>query len=404
MKTYTAAAISFLLFSGFGAVAGNRSVTIDSLDGKAEVQRAGRQRWELAAKRMRLDNNDMIRVLDGSLAKLAWSDGSSMYVHQNSQVLINLHDDTAANFFTKHATVFFGAAFFVIKKTLPRGVANRFDTKVYTPTAALSIRGTSFEVAVDAQNGATDIRVLNGTVLVGNILKQESIFLSAGFETTVTLNEDPALPRALLASHIDSLKAWLPTALIESEMKNQIARARKDHYTITGKLEDKLLVMPLGNASSYNGRWDLQRRFSEFLAATIAKSANIAVSAASYDSLDVVAAGEKEKARFVLSGEIETFDIFQRAEINAAADRYREYFVARVDLRLQLVDISQRKQIYEGEVSGEVSGTNKKDNSWQTIGAMPLRMTDSTFSQTILAQAIRQSLEEASGQLKRYCK
>jgi hypothetical protein len=394
-----------MMFFAQHLCAAGKHVVLDSLVGKAEIQRAGQQRWVLASQGARLENNDMIRVLAGSLAKLIWADGSRMYVHQNSQALINIHNDTATNFLTKHTTVFFGAVFFVIKKTLPRAITSRFDTKVYTPTAVLSIRGTSFEVSVDRANGATDVSVLNGTVLAGNILKNESIFLTAGFKTSIGLNEDPAPPTTMLEKQIDSLKTWLPPAIIEEEMNTQIAQTRKDHYTITGKLEDKLLIIPFANASSYQGDWNIETRLPSFIAGKLRSSMNGAtVVTSASDSLDIVAAGEDANARFVLSGTIESFDIVQRAEINAAVDRYREYYVALVGMQLSLVDIAQRKQVYAGTAYGEVSGVNDKQNSWKTIGSYALSMSDSTFSGTILAQAIEQSLEQAISGISRYLK
>ncbi|MBD3391160.1 MAG: hypothetical protein GF418_03800 [Chitinivibrionales bacterium] len=378
-------------------------VLIDSLVGKAQVQRAGHQNWVPCKKGAKLYNNDVLRVMKDSHARLLWTDGSVMYIHPNSQVLMNLYEDTVHNFVTRHATVFFGAVFFVIKEVLPRAISKRYDTKVYTPTAVLSIRGTSFEVRVEKSGGATDVSVLNGTVLVGNIIRKESVFLSAGYKTSVALGQDPVRPEAIVKKEIAVLKTWVPPHVIGAEMKDQIAQAKKDHYTITGKLEDKVLVMPFTNASSYSGGWDIGEVLSSFMAERMGQSLKgMTVMAHGKRADDIMKTGEEKKARFVLTGEIRNFDIVQRATISVSADEYKEYCIARVRIYMQLVDVQGRKLVLAKEVSGEVSGNNVPANTWKSIGKHTFSMRDKKFSNTILAKAIDQAVEQSTGDVSRY--
>ena len=65
-------------------------VLLDSIAGKAEILKAGKQHWSSATKGMKLFNNDMIHVLEKSKARLQWPDGSSTFVSQNTQILINV--------------------------------------------------------------------------------------------------------------------------------------------------------------------------------------------------------------------------------------------------------------------------------------------------------------------------
>lgn len=377
-------------------------VTLDSLAGKAEVRRAGQDRWGAANVGLKLYNNDMVRVLDSSTARLDWHNGGSVFVHANSQMLVNLHADTVNDVRVKHATVFFGAVFFVLKKALPRALTTRYNTKIYTPTAVLSIRGTSFEVGVDRKSGATDVRVISGTVLVGNILKKESVFLSAGYQTSIAMNADPVVPKALMDERIDSLKVWVPPEVIGVELKKQIAEVKRAKREITDKLAHKLLVLPFANTSSYRGSWDLSAALPKFLAARLRKDHKpLEVSVAKKAGGDPVEAGQDNEARFVLSGEIRGFDILKRAEITAEADQYREYAVARVKLHLQLVDVKEKKMEWESEVTGEVSG-NITGNSWPAIAKKKLDPADKGFSSTILARAIDQTLDRSSTQIGRY--
>jgi len=398
-----ASLLSAVVFACISSASESSFALLDSLSGKAEVQRAGQQRWLPAKQGIKLYDNDVLRVMENSNARLIWSDGSVMYVHPNSQVLMNLYTGTANNLVTRHATVFFGAVFFVIKEILPRGIATRYDTKVYTPTAILSIRGTSFEVRVEQASGATEIGVLNGTVLVGNILKQQSIFLAAGYATRVGMNADPIQPKPMVQKDIESLKTWVPTAVIDAEMKQQTAQSKKDLYTITGKLEDKVLVFPFENLSSYEGGWDVGGVVASFMADKIGQNIpGVSVVKSQTKTVDVIKAGEAQTSRYVLSGEIRMFDIIQRASISADAGEYTEFCIAKVRIFLQLVDVQSRRLVFAKEVAGEVSGKNTPENTWKEIARQTFSMNDPAFSGTILAKAIVSAVDQTTADISRY--
>ncbi len=407
MRTLTSGMpfVFVLLFASLlAAEAGNDAhVVIDSLAGEAQVQRAGQQKWSAVKVGVKLFNNDVLRVREKSHARLLWTDGSVMYVHPNSQVLMNLYEDTANNFVTRHATVFFGAVFFVIKEVLPKALTQRYDTKVYTPTAVVSIRGTSFEVCVDEKGGATDVRVMNGTVLVGNILRQQSVFLADGYKTQVTMNAKPSKHKAIMTEDIESLRAWVPPDIVKVEMKEQIAQAKQDLYTITGKLEDKVLVMPFADASGYEGAWDIGNGLAAFLSSKMQGVVEgTVVRKAEKASDDVMKAGEAQRARFVLTGEVRGFEILQRASISVTADEYKEHCIARVRMYLQLVDVQNRTLVFAKEVNGEVSGKNMPENTWKEIAKLNFNMKDKKFAGTILAKAIEQAAEQSTSDMSRY--
>jgi hypothetical protein len=407
--TYSRIVSSFALILGCGiitcALSEPQSVTLDSLTGVAEVQRAGKSDWQVARRGSALFNNDIMRVLEKSNACLKWENGSTMYLHPSSQILINLFGDSASAVISKHVTVFMGAVYFIVKEILPRGTFGRNDTKVYTPTATLAIRGTSFSVTVDKNNGTTDIQVLNGTVLVGNIIRKESMFLSAGYKTTVALSADPLVPQAIVTNNLDSLKLWVPPAIIDEEMKTQIQKAKRDYYIITGNLEDKLLIMPFTNSSNYKGPWDISGRMADFLAGRITQSSKgLTALAATQSAEDAVMAGKEQKARFVITGDIQSFEIVQLAEITAQADKYKESCVARVRFHIQLIDVASKKMVYETDISGEVSDKIMRAHTWQEISTLPFNLDDKKFSTTILAQSISQALDQAYGQIANYLK
>lgn len=393
-----------LVFSGFTFSMEETFVLIDSLNGKAEVQRAGQEKWVLVRKNTKLYNNDIIRVLERSIAKIKWLNGSVIYVNARSQILINLHRDTVNNKISNYATVFFGAVFFIVEKTLPRGIFTRHDTKIYTPTASIAIRGTSFLVDVKKDNGTTLISMLNGTVLAKNILKSQSSFITAGYKTEISLNSDPLSPKPLLKQDIENIKKWVPSQIIIDEMNKQIVKAKRDYSAITGKLEDKIIIVPFRNMSKYKGSWDIENRMAHLLSkkATSLNRVNCAVAKQDKEYINAITTGIKEKARFVITGEIKRFEIIQRAEVTASADRYLEHAIAYVCLEIQLIDVEQKKQLYKNDICGEVAGKNIEKNSWKHIANLSFNMENSKFSSTIIGKAVNQAIDQSFAHLARY--
>lgn len=380
-------------------------VLVDSLKGTAEVQRAGRQQWQKAAQAMKLYNNDIIRVLPQGYASLQWPDGSVSYMHGNSQILINLaSEETGRKKFINHATVFFGAVFFVIKKIAPRGLFDDSSMRIYTPTAVLAIRGTAFEVLVDGKTGTTAVKVVGGTVQVRNILKNVSLFLTSPYQTKVVMNNDPAAPQAVPASEVDSLKKWVPASAISEALEKQVAQEKKNYYLATGKLEKKCIVVLLSNQSSYHGPWSVAAEITKYLVDRL-RNTNPDISFVVRDSLnsnDLFALCRQDSARFVLAGTIEAFDLAQHAEISARADEYREYAIASVTLRLKLLDAAAENQIAEEIYSGESINRNAAGNSWQKLGSLKFDLNDKPFASSILGLALAQAIGQAVEKMSRY--
>jgi hypothetical protein len=398
--------LSALFFTGiaFSFASAELSVTIDSLKGNAEVQRAGRQLWQKAGPKMKLYNNDIIHVMPEGYASLSWPDGSVTSVHQNSQMLVNLaQQEPPNNNVFSHATVFFGAVFFLVKKIAPRGLFDDSNMRVYTPTAVMSIRGTAFSVTVDKNIGTTTVKVINGTVQVRNILKTVSLFLGPACRTEVSMNCDPTQPAAVLKSDLDSLRMWVPGSIIAEAMEKQLSQGRKDRLTMTGRLEDRCVITLFTNTSNYHGAWPIARSLTKALTERLGKI-NRKLNFIVKDSLenDPFEMARKDSARFVILGAIEEFDITQHAEISPRADEYREYASAVVRLRLRLLDAASGKQLAEEVFNGEVNNKNAVENSWQKVNKLTFDLADKKFSSSILGVALTQALDQAAQKMGRY--
>jgi hypothetical protein len=112
--------------------------------------------------------------------------------------------------------------------------------------------------------------------------------------------------------------------------------------------------------------------------------------------VDPLRIGGLEKAKFVIVGDIEEFDILQHAEITPAADEYREFYVAKIRLRLTLIDVAGKKTAFEKMITGETRGKNVKENSWLKIGAFSFNQKDPRFSKSILGSSTQQVLDQAA--------
>jgi hypothetical protein len=382
---------------------------LDSISGKAELQKAGTSSWIPAEKGARLYDNDILRVSGNSRARLIWKDSSVMFVQENSQVLINLFENPSHDLITRHATVFFGAVFFIIKEILPKGMMTRCDTKIYTPTAALSIRGTSFGVNVDNSNGTTSVQVINGTVQVGNILKNQYVLTSAGYSTVVSMNAEPLQPRAVLTEDIEALKKWVPPKVIETEMNNQIAKSTKDKSNMTAeknadtKVKTDIVIFPLENKTSYEGTWTISTSLSSLIAENLKKSTNnITVATADADDSDPIAYAESKNASYAITGQIITFEVIQKSVISVDAEEYSEQCLATTAVFVELIDVKNQKVLISHLFEGESSGANIPKNTLKEIAALEFNMKDKKFASTLLGEAITGAINQTTGELQRY--
>jgi hypothetical protein len=366
-------------------------VVIDSLSGEAEIQKAGSNEWTYCQLKQKIYNNDVFRVLDNSGAQLRWPDGSVAYVHKNSQIIVNLLSRKSGAYLS-HTTVLFGALFFVIKKVLPDELFN--DTKVYTPTAVISIRGTSF--LVDVKDDMSTVKMICGTVLAGNIKKNISMYLGAAFKTSITANTDPIVPSAVLKIDIDSLKEWVPPSTIDSEIERQRSEAKRNYTILSGKLDEKCIVVSFIDNSGYQGPWEIRRELPrQFVEKMREHHPLMNISYIDTAGPDLLHDAYKHKTRYIVSGTIEAFSLVPKAEITVKADEYKESLTGLVKIRLEVVDATEKKVISEENLVGEVTRKRTGSDGWDVLKNVKFSFEDEKFSKSLIGVALNQAIEQA---------
>ncbi len=152
---------------------------VATADGQVSVLRHG-EMWALfAGKDVRV--GEMIVTGADGLARIEIPDGSSFIVYPNSQVVFRSNPGSMREL----VDVLLGKV-----KLYIQSIGGRPDLpyRIHSPTAVISVRGTVFEVAVDADN-VTSIAVDEGLVLVEHrLLPGKAVPLGPGQSMSVFPN------------------------------------------------------------------------------------------------------------------------------------------------------------------------------------------------------------------------
>lgn len=387
------AAIMFLLIILLKTVLSDviPSIIIDSLYGRAEIQRESSFEWQLVSSGEKLFNNDQLRSLPSSHIRLKCGDSIQVFISQNSRFKLNLLK--SGNSLISHITLISGAAFFNISNTRSQKTRNKLF--IHTPAIKASPHDCSFLISLTPDN-STEIRLLQGTLPISKFKDGGSHYLGSPLLTTIGLNNDSFHQSALLQQDIDSLKCFIPAAIIDRIMEKQVIIWRRNSQILNGKLEDKCLIASLKNKSEYKGNWKIEKSISLFLT----RKLNSGVKKTRSEFLDSTYTDPVEmalsrKARFLITGEIGSFDLLQHARISTQANEYHESRIARVKLDISLTETQSGKILMSKTFTGEVSQKRENENSWESIQHLPFDLQDVSFSSTILGMAITQALDQS---------
>jgi len=193
---------------------------IKSLIGQVEVQRKGQPQWVPAVVGMRLVDRDEIRAHAGASAVLDLPDGSTLFVAENSRVVVTkLAVDPQNNARQALFHLVVGKVRALVTHaaiTLVRARQSNFA--ISTPTAVAAVRGTLYEVSYDSARTVMTVAVLPGQPGTGGGLVTCTSFFdrfapinvpegfvsyasgAAGCQPAVTLESLPPAERAYIGT------------------------------------------------------------------------------------------------------------------------------------------------------------------------------------------------------------
>jgi hypothetical protein len=138
------------------------SAEVKAITGQVEVMRKGQAQWSPAVIGAKLVEGDNIRAWGGASARMDLPDGSTIFVAENSRVVIGKLDFDQQNQAREaliHLAV--GKVRAVVSQTALRLVkARQSNFSISTQTAVAAVRGTDFEVTYDDLQQVMRIAVL----------------------------------------------------------------------------------------------------------------------------------------------------------------------------------------------------------------------------------------------------
>ncbi|MBI4455544.1 MAG: FecR domain-containing protein [Acidobacteria bacterium] len=163
--------------------------------GEAQLWQASSQRvWTLTLEIMPGTGDQIATGADGYV-RIGLDDGSQMEIFANAIVQLGAPRPSLLRLLD----IFIGQVRIMIQRVSGKPNPHSFTT----PTAVLSVRGTTFDVAVD-ETTATIVAVTEGAVQVENRLYQgQGVLVKQGYRTIVRPNELPAKPERFRGAAIN---------------------------------------------------------------------------------------------------------------------------------------------------------------------------------------------------------
>lgn len=366
--------------------------TIIALKGKSEIKKAGLHNWDFTALKYSMQNNDMIRTYKDAKTELKSTD-RSIIISENARILFNYTSSKSHTL--KSVTIYTGALFFTSDDTLPEVSEN----KVYTPSAVISMHGASFGVYVDPETGFTNVYVINGIVLVRNIKMNKDCYVKTGYKTEIGINTAPTLPKAVEAQDIEELKKTAGEDIINKVLNEQNKKQKRDAVLISGKAMDKIIITKLTDRSGYSGSWDICAGIAEMVADVLQSHTKAEIKISSDNSSDSYILGRKENARLVVKGEIETFEMTKKGQVNTETNKYMEIYSATVVLVFYVLDPVSGTVIKTFRTDEKISLPDSPVNDWKIVNKYDFDFKDKNFKECAIGQIITKLLDKIQNEL-----
>jgi uncharacterized membrane protein YgcG len=160
--------------------------TVSDFKGKVSIQLPG-QGFSTPSRSLVLPAETLISTEDSGRMLLRLGDGSDLLVRSNTRLVLKAPEPGA----WRYVQMLFGHVRAEIQKRL--GGAPGFQ--IGTPSAVISVRGTSFDVEVN-RAGITEVDVHEGVVQLDSAKGMgESVLIRAGYSSRVGFESGPEAPR-----------------------------------------------------------------------------------------------------------------------------------------------------------------------------------------------------------------
>ena len=194
---------------------------IVSLQGKGETREASESRWQEVAVRQKLAQGNFLRTGDASRMAVLLADQTQIRLAANSMIQIKQVGDNQ-----ERGTVLSQSA--GRSWTQSKNVPNRLT--VETPSALAAIRGTDWELVVDA-DGTSTLTVLSGEVHLAN--DQGSINIGAGEQGRAQKGRAPV--KRILQNPRDRVQ-WVSSFTVDAARYPEIDNAAPAPLPTVGAL------------------------------------------------------------------------------------------------------------------------------------------------------------------------
>ena len=189
-----------------------------AVHGDVRIEEGSRGAERTAVTGVTVSAGDIVRTRADGHAALAFFDGSVVSLHPDSTLLLEVIRSYAAGLNRIRMELMPGRA---EARVRPQPApASRFE--IETPAGITSVRGTEFRVSVPADEKASRVEVLDGTVVVAGGGKEVAV--PAGFGVVVQAGSPPAAPLALLPPPD---LTGLPATLVKLPAEIEFPRGRR---------------------------------------------------------------------------------------------------------------------------------------------------------------------------------
>ncbi len=192
----------FVVLAGLPASGADRAAEIVSLEGRGEFREAQQASWSLAKVRQELFPTNFVRTGDLSRMAVLFVDRTQVRLAPNSVLQIKEAGGTRD---AKTILNLNSGRSWVQSKTAPRGLV------METPSALAAIRGTDWEMAVDAEGRAT-LSVFSGEVELSN--EHGSVVVNRGEQARA---EKGKAPVKLLVTVSRERVQWVSSVTVDPE-------------------------------------------------------------------------------------------------------------------------------------------------------------------------------------------